>query len=145
VSREFLQSSKRLEALDHPLYSSSPTLLCVEGLAAMVRGDLQNRTSSELTGCDNYHTLSFSPTHPIPPSAPNRPVEAQYVCTGLDIYLLREPDVMSAMALVHSRIRRVVFLEPDPAYGALGSRYSLHTMPALNHRFRVYHACDPTT
>lgn len=46
--------------------------------------------------------------------------------------------MMSSMALVHSRIRRVVYLHPDPIFGALGSTNSLHEMRALNHRFRVY-------
>ncbi len=54
------------------------------------------------------------------------------------MYLSQEPDVMSAMALVHSRIRRVIYLRPDPACGALGSVYCLHEMRHLNHRFRVY-------
>ncbi len=45
---------------------------------------------------------------------------------------------MSAMALVHSRIRRVVYLHADPVCGALGSLYCLHEMRHLNHRFRVY-------
>lgn len=41
------------------------------------------------------------------------------------------------MALVHSRIRRVVYTEADARCGALGSRLALHVMPQLNHKFRV--------
>lgn len=66
----------------------------------------------------------------------------QYVCTGLDAYLLREPTVMEAMALVHSRIHRVVFRRPDPRQGALGSVFSLHRIASLNHRFRVFRGVD---
>ena len=42
-----------------------------------------------------------------------------------------------AMALVHSRVRRVVYAAANPGSGALGSHLSLHTMPKLNHHFRV--------
>ena len=45
---------------------------------------------------------------------------------------------MCAMALVHSRIRRVVYALPSADQGALGSRYRLHTERALNHHFAVY-------
>ena len=41
------------------------------------------------------------------------------------------------MALVHSRIRRVVYAVQDPKCGALGSRMSIHQLPQLNHKFRV--------
>lgn len=41
---------------------------------------------------------------------------------------------MCAMALVHSRLRRVVFCRPDPAAGAIASRYRLHGERSLNHR-----------
>jgi len=42
------------------------------------------------------------------------------------------------MALVHSRIGRVFYMNHTKD-GALGSRYKLHTLAALNHRFDVYH------
>jgi tRNA-specific adenosine deaminase 3 len=45
---------------------------------------------------------------------------------------------MCAMALLHSRIGRVVYALPDPAGGALGSVYRLHVHKQLNHRFDVW-------
>lgn len=42
------------------------------------------------------------------------------------------------MALVHSRIRRVIYGARDPGRGCLGSLMMLHTLPALNHNFRVF-------
>lgn len=42
------------------------------------------------------------------------------------------------MALVHSRIRRVVYGVRDPERGCLGSLMMLHTLPALNHKYRVF-------
>ncbi|EQC31236.1 hypothetical protein SDRG_11158 [Saprolegnia diclina VS20] len=65
-----------------------------------------------------------------------------YLCTGYDVYVAVEPCVMCAMALVHSRVRRVIYLKKNDASGALGSNYYLHTKRSLNHRYRVFHACQ---
>ena len=42
------------------------------------------------------------------------------------------------MALVHSRIRRVVYGVRDRERGCLGSLMMLHTLSALNHNYRVF-------
>src|SRR6478752_320797 len=51
-----------------------------------------------------------------------------------DLYVTKEPCVMCAGALVHTRIRRVVFGCTDPVAGAAGSVMNLLQMPGLNHR-----------
>ncbi len=45
---------------------------------------------------------------------------------------------MCAMALVHSRVRRVVYCHSDAQGGALQSRYRLHGCRSLNHRYQVW-------
>lgn len=48
---------------------------------------------------------------------------------------------MCAMALVHSRVRRVVFVHPDPERGMLGAgrpARRLHCERSLNHRYVVF-------
>jgi tRNA-specific adenosine deaminase 3 len=63
-----------------------------------------------------------------------------YLCTGYDCYLLHEPCIMCAMALVHSRLRRVIFCRKDEEGGALGGcGLKLHSKRTLNHHYIVYH------
>ncbi|CAI5708644.1 unnamed protein product [Peronospora destructor] len=61
-----------------------------------------------------------------------------YLCTGYDVYLDREPCAMCAMALVHSRARRVIFDRANPDDGVLVSSFKLHTIKSLNHHYRVF-------
>ena len=58
--------------------------------------------------------------------------------TDCDLYVTKEPCAMCAGALVHTRIRRVVFGCADPVAGAAGSVVNLLQMPGFNHR------CDIT-
>ncbi|XP_005996591.1 probable inactive tRNA-specific adenosine deaminase-like protein 3 [Latimeria chalumnae] len=60
-----------------------------------------------------------------------------YICTGYDLYVTREPCVMCAMALVHSRIHRVFYGISSPD-GALGTKYKIHTHTDLNHHYDVF-------
>jgi tRNA-specific adenosine deaminase 3 len=64
-----------------------------------------------------------------------------YLCRGYDLYVTLEPCVMCAMALLHSRVRRVVFGARNVHFGGLGSRVRVHQQPSLNHRFSVYGGC----
>jgi tRNA(adenine34) deaminase len=54
--------------------------------------------------------------------------------TECDLFVTKEPCAMCAGALVHTRIRRVIFGCADPVAGAAGSVMNLLQMPALNHR-----------
>ena len=64
-----------------------------------------------------------------------------YMCTGYDCYTVHEPCAMCAMALVHSRVKRVVFLHKDAERGMLGGSFRLHSLQGqhLNHHYEVYH------
>jgi tRNA(adenine34) deaminase len=54
-----------------------------------------------------------------------------------DLYVTKEPCAMCAGAIVHTRIRRVVFGCSDPAAGAAGSTMNLLQMPTFNHRSEI--------
>ena len=54
-----------------------------------------------------------------------------------DLYVTKEPCVMCAGALVHVRIRRVIFGCPDPKAGAVRTLFRLCEDPRLNHRVEV--------
>lgn len=64
--------------------------------------------------------------------------DAQYLCTGFVAFCLDEPSIMAAMALVHSRIRIVAFINPDPKRGGICSVLSLQDVPETNHHFSVF-------
>ena len=57
--------------------------------------------------------------------------------TDCDLYVTKEPCPMCAGALVHTRIRRVIFGCADLAAGAAGSMMNLLQMPGLNHRCEI--------
>jgi tRNA(adenine34) deaminase len=59
--------------------------------------------------------------------------------TECDLYVTKEPCTMCAGALVHTRIRRLIFGCADPSAGAAGSVINLLQMPGFNHR------CDITS
>ena len=54
-----------------------------------------------------------------------------------DLYVTKEPCVMCAGALVHVRIRRVIFGCADPKGGAAGSTMNLLQTQVLNHRCEI--------
>jgi tRNA(adenine34) deaminase len=51
-----------------------------------------------------------------------------------DLYVTKEPCIMCAGAVVHARVRRVVFGCADERAGAAGSILNVLQMPTLNHR-----------
>src|ERR671918_357018 len=57
--------------------------------------------------------------------------------TDCDLYVTKEPCAMCAGALVHTRVRRVIFGCADSAAGAAGSVINLLQMPTLNHRCEI--------
>ena len=61
-----------------------------------------------------------------------------YRLTGTTLYVTLEPCVMCASAIVHARVRRLVFGAWDPRAGAAGSITDVFALPQLNHRVDVF-------
>ena len=145
----------------------SPTMRCAEVVAAIVRGEASIRNvelaipASLLPPCSPQE-VSMIKTHKgkdISPTANScitgthkdfhsdgfagatrmscDALPEQYLCSGLDIYLQQEPDAMSCMALVHSRIRRVYYNHPS-TFGTLATHTHMHDLRLLNHRYRAF-------
>jgi tRNA(adenine34) deaminase len=62
---------------------------------------------------------------------------SNYRLLGCDLFVTLEPCAMCAAAILHARIRRLVYAAPDPKAGACGSVLSVLNHPQLNHRVEV--------
>ena len=60
-----------------------------------------------------------------------------YRLEGCDLYCTLEPCAMCAGAILHARIRRLVYAASDPKAGACGSVLEVMNHPRLNHRVEV--------
>src|SRR5438093_13651998 len=60
-----------------------------------------------------------------------------YRLPGCDLYVTLEPCAMCAGAIMHARVRRLVFGARDPKTGACGSIVDLFGETRLNHHTRV--------
>jgi tRNA(Arg) A34 adenosine deaminase TadA len=60
-----------------------------------------------------------------------------YRLTGSTLYVTIEPCLMCVGALIHARVREVVFGAVEPRSGALVSSVRGHEIPGLNHRLTV--------
>lgn len=70
-------------------------------------------------------------------TGPGEAPDGPYLCTGFSVYTTREPCITCAMALVHSRAKRV-FYGVGQTNGALGSLCKIHAVENLNHHYEVF-------
>jgi tRNA(adenine34) deaminase len=61
-----------------------------------------------------------------------------YRLSDTTLYVTLEPCIMCAAAIVHARVRRLVFGAWDQRAGAAGSIINVFTLPSLNHRVDVF-------
>lgn len=65
-------------------------------------------------------------------------VLGNYRLDGTELYVTLEPCLMCAAAIVHARVRRVVFGAFDPKAGAAGSLIDAFALKGLNHRVDAF-------
>ena len=60
-----------------------------------------------------------------------------YRLAGATVYVTLEPCVMCAAALVHARVKRLVFGARDLRFGGAGSKFQIADSELLNHRIEL--------
>jgi len=60
-----------------------------------------------------------------------------YRLSGCDLYVTLEPCTMCVGAIIHARIRRLVYAASEPKAGAVTSQLQLFSMPHYNHLVQV--------
>ncbi|KAH9480500.1 SET domain-containing protein 7 [Psilocybe cubensis] len=60
-----------------------------------------------------------------------------YLLTDRTFFVTHEPCIMCSMALLHSRVKEVVYLYPMPLTGGCGGSACLPTLKGVNHRFSI--------
>ena len=60
-----------------------------------------------------------------------------YRLTGCELFSTLEPCPMCLMAMIHARIRRLIFGAPEPRWGAAGSLINLTQIAGLNHSLEM--------
>ena len=97
----------------------------------------------------NDEVIAMGSNHPIASHDPTAHAEIEalraggralssYRLTDTTLYVTLEPCVMCASAIVHARVRRLVFGAWDPRAGAAGSIVDVFALDGLNHRVDVF-------
>ena len=100
-------------------------------------------------GPDGYQVVATGYNRPITTHDPTAHAEivalrhaaallGNYRLPGCELYVTLEPCAMCAMALMHARVRRVVFGAADPKTGAAGSVLDLFAEKRLNHHTALH-------
>jgi tRNA(adenine34) deaminase len=102
--------------------------------AVLVRGD------EIVAEASNRPILTHDPTAHAEIEALRRAGQSlgTYRLADTTLYVTLEPCVMCASAIVHARVRRLVFGAWDPRAGGAGSLTNVFALPGLNHRVDVF-------
>ncbi|ODQ68660.1 cytidine deaminase-like protein [Nadsonia fulvescens var. elongata DSM 6958] len=68
--------------------------------------------------------------------------DRNYLCLGLHVYTTHEPCPMCSMALMHSRVSRLIYIQSSPQVGAIepvsAAGYNIHWNDQLNWHFDAW-------
>ncbi len=90
--------------------------------------------NSPITGCDPTAHAEMNALRAAAKALGN------YRLDGCDVYVTLEPCAMCAAAMLHARVRRVVFALPEAKTGAAGSVLNLFAIAQLNHHCEAVNA-----
>jgi tRNA(Arg) A34 adenosine deaminase TadA len=170
-ARHYQQQHERLRLGDvNPL--STPIILALQGVSRLERQEaspprqIATLHAEEASMADSSVSQGENPNE-----QPPRGQQQQYLCTGFDLYTTYEPSVFEAMACVHARLRRLIFLNPSASlrhtsstsvnttttttmvHSSAGrgrcafengcSLHFVHCLPGTNHKYRAFHYTPP--
>lgn len=64
-------------------------------------------------------------------------IQSNYRLLDTTLYVTVEPCAMCMGAIIHARVKRLVYGVPDPKWGAAGSLFDFGGDPRFNHRVEV--------
>ncbi|KAJ4482221.1 cytidine deaminase-like protein [Lentinula aciculospora] len=70
---------------------------------------------------------------------------SNYLLTGKMVFLSHEPCIMCSMALLHSRVKQIFYLNPMNKTGGCGSVICLPFLQGVNHRFEIFVWKEPVS
>jgi hypothetical protein len=99
---------------------ATPILFAIQGVSRLERQQQQQQQQGGNSSSQQHH----------------------YLCSGYDLYCNYEPCVFESMAMVHSRLGRVIWSNVVPCpTGSVWrhglSRHTIHCLPGTNHHFRA--------
>ena len=63
---------------------------------------------------------------------------SNYLLTDQTFFITHEPCIMCSMALLHSRVKEVIYLFPMSKTGGCGGSTCLPTLKGVNHQFTIF-------
>ncbi|KAA1469765.1 cytidine deaminase-like protein [Dentipellis sp. KUC8613] len=89
-------------------------------------------------------STSTSTSTPVPSSPAQEPPSnarngQNYLLTGRTLFTTHEPCIMCAMALLHSRVKEIVYVHAMGLTGGCGGAACVPRLEGVNHRYSVLH------
>ncbi|KAH9396625.1 adenosine deaminase, tRNA-specific 3, partial [Tyrophagus putrescentiae] len=142
TSKTTVASSKSCHSMAALFVKKSGQIRVASAVSETTTSPLNHAVIMAIDQVANIHRDVKDGENPVDPDL--RHFEDDYLCTNYDCYLSQDPCIMCAMALVHSRVKRVfIFNQPsdqraeecdDEAYHL----HKLHLLPNLNHKYEVW-------
>lgn len=104
------------------------------------------KTNSVIGSSDHHNNKDLALDHAVMDaikSVASNTDDDMYLCFGLDVYCSQEPCIMCCMALVHSRIGRLIYKNDSKDIRGSIRYFKLHGRAQLNHTFEAWKLTAP--